>query len=69
MGLWHYNKILIKSSNMLHLFVPSFMGDEIIDKIWIITTMVSWVSSAAELWNERLDLSWGCIIYNRGRLT
>ena len=36
-------------SNMSSLFIPIFRRDEIIDKIWIITIMVPWVSSTFEI--------------------
>ena len=49
-------KILIKSlPNASYLFIP-FTEDEMIDKIWIITIMMPWVSSTFEVWNERLFL-------------
>ena len=36
-------------SNMSSLFIPIFRRDKIIDKIWIITIMVPWVSSTFEI--------------------
>ena len=49
-------KILIKSlSNVSYLIIP-FTGDEIINKILIITTMVRWDSSTFKVRNERLFL-------------
>ena len=50
-------KILIKSfSNVSYLFIPFMEKDRIIDKILIITIMVSWDSSTFEVWNKRLFL-------------
>ena len=42
-------KIILKSLSNVSYFLPAFTGDELIDKILIITIIMPWVSSTFEV--------------------
>ena len=42
-------KIILKSLSNVSYFLPAFTGDELIDKILIVTIIMPWVSSTFEV--------------------